>query len=151
MKLQTNIYRLFFFQESQSPSQTGNNIIGIIPGEHYNTSKDKILVVGAHWDTFGLSPGFNDNGSGISALLEAARVLATALCFRPQFTIFFVAFDAEESGCRGSQDFIARHLQPHLKVTGGDTQGAFILDTILNYDSRPGTQQFSKVFCFVSF
>ena len=27
-------------------------------------SKDQILFVGAHWDTYGLSPGFDDNGSG---------------------------------------------------------------------------------------
>ena len=26
--------------------------------------KDRILFVGAHWDTYGLSPGFDDNGSG---------------------------------------------------------------------------------------
>ena len=57
----------------------------------------------------------------------------------------FVVFDAEESGCRGSQEFIASHLKPHLKATGGKIQGAFILDTILNYDSRPGSQHYSQV------
>ena len=59
----------------------------------------------------------------------------------------FVVFDAEESGCRGSQEFIASHLKPHLKATGGKIQGAFILDTILNYDSRPGSQHYSQVYC----
>ena len=58
----------------------------------------------------------------------------------------FVVFDAEESGCRGSQEFIASHLKPHLKATGGKIQGAFILDTILNYDSRPGSQHYSQVY-----
>ena len=57
----------------------------------------------------------------------------------------FVVFDAEESGCKGSQEFIASHLKPHLKVTGGSVQGAYILDTLLNYDSRPGSQHYSKV------
>ena len=60
----------------------GYNIVGLIPGQFYNTSKDRILFVGAHWDTYGLSPGFDDNGSGVAAVLEAARVLAAASCYR---------------------------------------------------------------------
>ena len=56
-----------------------------------------------------------------------------------------MAFDAEEKGCRGSQEFIYSHLRPHLQATGGQIQGAFILDTILNYDARQGVQKFSKV------
>ena len=64
---------------------------------------------------------------------------------KPEFSVYFVAFDGEESGCRGSQEFIYSHLKPHLDATGGQAQGAFILDTILNYDKRPGSQSFSKV------
>ena len=128
-----------------SEKEEGNNIVGLIPGKYYNTSEDRILIVGAHWDTYGLSPGFNDNGSGVAALLEVARVLATASCYQPDYSVFFVAFDAEESGCRGSQEFVYTHLRPHLKATGGTTQGAFILDTILNFDSRKNSQKFSKV------
>ena len=119
--------------------------MGVIPGKYYNTSQDRVLVVGAHWDTFGVSPGFNDNGSGVAALLDIARVLGTAACYQPDYTVFFVAFDAEESGCRGSQEFVSSHLWPHLRATGGTSQGAFILDTILNFDSRKNSQQFSKV------
>ena len=121
----------------------------MIPGKYYNTSEDRILIVGAHWDTYGLSPGFNDNGSGVAALLEVARVLATASCYQPDYSVFFVAFDAEESGCRGSQEFVSTHLGPHLKATGGTTQGAFILDTILNFDSRKNSQKFSKVHTYI--
>ena len=58
---------------------------------------------------------------------------------KPEFSVYFVAFDGEESGCRGSQEFIYSHLKPHLDATGGQAQGAFILDTILNYDKRPGS------------
>ena len=81
----------------------------------------------------------------MASVLEAARVLAAASCYRPQFSVYFVAFDGEESGCRGSQEFIYSHLKPHLDLTGGQVQGAYILDTLLNYDNRPGSQGFSKV------
>ncbi len=103
------------------------------------------MIIGAHWDTYGLSPGFTDNGSGVASLLEAARILASADCYMPQFSVYFVAFDAEESGCRGSQEFIYSHLKPHLEATKGHVQGAFILDTMLNYDATPGSQRFSRV------
>ena len=55
---------------------------GIQVHEILTFSKDRILFVGAHWDTYGLSPGFDDNGSGVAAVLEAARVLAAASCYR---------------------------------------------------------------------
>lgn len=137
----------FFIPKPNGPpkKESGFNIVGLIPGRYFNTSMDRILVIGAHWDTYGQSPGLDDNGSGVSAMLEAARILAGAPCFQPQFSVYFVAFDAEESGCRGSQEFIYSHLRPHLEATGGQAQGAFILDTILNFDSRPGSQTFSKV------
>ena len=81
---------------------------------------------------------------------EIARILASAQCFKPDFSVMFVVFDAEESGCKGSQEFIASHLKPHLKITGGSIQGAYILDTLLNYDSRPGSQHYSKVYTIIN-
>ena len=68
---------------------------------------------------------------------------------KPQFSVYFVAFDGEESGCRGSQEFIYSHLKPYLEATGGKSQGAYILDTVLNYDKRSGSQAFSKVSGFM--
>ena len=35
----------------------------------------KVIIVGAHYDTVFGSPGANDNGSGIAALLEIARLV----------------------------------------------------------------------------
>lgn len=47
---------------------------------------------------------FDDNGSGVTVLLEIARVLSLSKqqnnmpCFTPDFSIIFVAFDSEEPG-----------------------------------------------------
>ena len=35
-----------------------------------------------------------------------------------------------------------------MEATGAQAQGAYILDTLLNYDKRPGSQGFSKV-CYL--
>ena len=37
---------------------------------------EEIIIVGAHYDSVLGSPGANDNGTGIAAMLESARVIA---------------------------------------------------------------------------
>lgn len=59
-----------------------------------------MLLVGAHYDAVHGSPGADDNGTGVAALLAIAEALA-AEPSRPPLRI--VAFDAEESGCLGSR------------------------------------------------
>ncbi|QBG49199.1 Zn-dependent exopeptidase M28 [Verrucomicrobia bacterium S94] len=65
----------------------------------------RIHIIGAHYDTVDAAhesvtrcPGADDNGSGVAAMLETARVIQHAQ-FRD--TIVFVAFDAEEKGSYG--------------------------------------------------
>ena len=73
-------FSLFLQKIHTMPFEVGNNIVGLIPGKHYNTSNDRIVLIGAHWDTFGVSPGLNDNGSGVASLLEVpTNVLLTTL------------------------------------------------------------------------
>lgn len=45
-------------------------------------------------------------------MLEVARVLASAPCFQPDFTLFFVAFDGEEDGSFGSQELLSNLIVP---------------------------------------
>ena len=120
--------------------------MAVIPGRHWGTALDRPLVIGAHWDTFEATPGFNDNGSGVLALLETARILAkkSLECFKPDFSIIFVVFDGEERGCRGSQHFVTSLMAP-LHKQGIKTQGAIILDTILNFDDAPDSQLVTQV------
>lgn len=74
--------------------QKGINLIGIAPGRSRGTGQDKILLVGAHYDTVQNSAGIDDNASGMIVLLEIARILSN----QPQLnhTVMFVGFDLEE-------------------------------------------------------
>jgi len=58
-------------------------------------SSPEIVVVGAHYDSVSGSPGANDNGSGVAALLALARRFGTQPNVR---TLRFVAFANEEPG-----------------------------------------------------
>jgi len=89
--------------------RTSTNVIGIKRGTR---APEEIVVVGGHRDSVQVSPGANDNASGIAALLEAARLLASTPAAR---TIHVVAFGAEELGLVGSRAY-AQH--PPGKIAG---------------------------------
>ncbi len=100
---------------------------------------EEIVVVGAHYDSVMGAPGANDNGSGVAALLELARVMRDA---RPETTVRFVAFVDEEppffkSGSMGSQHY-ARRCREH----GERIAAMFSLETIGYYSGKPGSQHY---------
>ena len=108
----------------------GSNILGIFPGKFWNTAKDRPLIIGAHWDTVETTKGFNDNGSGVTVMLEISRILITSKCFLPDFTLIFVALDAEEEGAIGAQQFINGIIMPYYKRQGVNIQ---VINTYIVY------------------
>ncbi|WP_158263737.1 M28 family metallopeptidase [Deinococcus arcticus] len=67
------------------------------------------VLFGAHLDSVPLSPGANDNASGVLAVLELARRAAgTPLAERA----WFVLFDDEEAGLNGSRLFVRAYSYP---------------------------------------
>ena len=100
----------------------GQNILGFFPGKYWNTPEDRPLIIGAHWDTVETTQGFNDNGSGVAVMLEIARILISSKCFVPDYTIIFIAFDGEEEGGIGAQQFINNIVVPYYKNQGVNIQ-----------------------------
>ena len=95
------------------------NLIGILPGSEWGTSKDRVLILGTNWDVQGHKAG--DHGSGLAALLEVSRVLMADESYKPQFSIIFVAFDKKNDGCAGSKKFITEYLKPFIIEEHGST------------------------------
>jgi hypothetical protein len=79
------------------------NILARIKGS--NTGK--AVLLSAHYDSYPTSPGASDNGVGVAALLETARLLKTG----PSLTndIIFLFSDGEEMGLLGATAFMAEH------------------------------------------
>ena len=73
-------------------------------------------------DTTKDAPGADDNGSGTSAVLEAARVMAG---LPTHATVIFATYDSEEQGLFGSA-----HHAAALKAAGVDIQGDLNNDII---------------------
>jgi len=92
---------------------TSHNILGKLTGSKY---PNETVSYGVHWDAFGIGPadaqgrtirpGAADDALGLAAMLEDARLFATGP--RPQRTILFAAWTAEERGLLGSE-YYARH------------------------------------------
>ncbi len=84
------------------------NIVGMIKGKN-ETGVNETIIVGAHMDHVGnnmngtVNSGALDNASGVSVMLELARVILEA--GQPEDNIIFVAFNGEEDGLLGSEYF----------------------------------------------
>jgi hypothetical protein len=79
--------------EREAFSVAGQTCHNLIASASSASGESGIVVVGAHYDTVPGSPGANDNGSGLAALLYLARSLAVA---RLGKSVRFVAFCNEE-------------------------------------------------------
>jgi len=105
------------------------NLIGIIPGKE----DLPYLVLMAHYDSVPMAPGAGDDGAGVVAILEAARVLKLNAPYK--HPIILLLTDGEESGLLGAEAFFNQH--PLAKKTGmvlnvegsGTSGGSMVLRT----------------------
>jgi hypothetical protein len=75
----------------------GDNIEATLHG--VNESSDEIYIICAHYDSVEGSPGADDDGSGVAAVLIAAEIMSKHVF---DHTIRFVTFSGEEQGLFGS-------------------------------------------------
>ena len=94
------------------------NLIGIVRGSDPAVA-DEVIVVSAHFDHLGVGGsvdgdsiynGADDDASGVVAVLEAARDLASGT--PPRRTVIFVLFTGEEVGGLGSRWYLDNPALP---------------------------------------
>lgn len=81
------------------------NVVGEIRGA---LRPEEVILIGAHLDSWDLGPGATDDGTGVAAVLGAARAIRTS-GVRPHRTLRFVLFSGEEQGLLGSRSYVQRH------------------------------------------
>ncbi|HNW70078.1 MAG TPA: M28 family peptidase [Bacteroidales bacterium] len=79
-------------------SNTLTNVVVTKTGTLYPNT---FVIVSGHYDTSS-GTGTNDNGSGVSILLEIARLLAN---ISTEYSVRFINFSGEEAGLRGSKHY----------------------------------------------
>jgi hypothetical protein len=79
------------------------NVLAVKTGTKY---PNQYFVICCHYDDMPsgtTAPGADDNASGTSAVMEAARILKN---FPTEYSIIFAAYDEEERGLYGSKAFV---------------------------------------------
>jgi len=117
-----------------------DNVLGLLPGADPYLSQE-LVIIGAHYDHVGDDPdsevclvsegggtvcktvpgklfsGANDNASGVAVMLEIAR-LWQQTGYRPQRSVLFAAWGAQELGEYGSRYFTANPTVPINNLQG---------------------------------
>lgn len=115
---------------------TAHNLIVEIPGL---TLAAEIIVVGAHYDTVWLSPGADDNASGVAAMLEIACLLSG---MKPDRTLRFAAFTNEEHPFAETDDMGSRVHVRNLHARGDNIIAMYSLEMVGFYSDVPYSQKY---------
>jgi len=102
------------------------NVIGKLTGSRY---PNETVSYGGHWDAYGIGPadaqgrtirpGASDDALGLAAMIEVARKFAAGP--RPERTLLFAAWTAEERGLLGSEYYATHPLYPHEQMVANLT------------------------------
>ncbi len=99
----------------------------------------RILLVGAHYDSVLGSPGANDNGSGVAAMLTLARPFAGR---KTEHTLRFVAFVNEEPPYFLSNEMGSFVYAGRCKERGDKISAMISLETIGYFSDAPHSQNY---------
>lgn len=81
------------------------NVIGEIPGR---TRPHEIVLLGAHLDSWDVTPGAHDDGAGVAIVSAAAKIAGSAR-LAPKRTLRVVLFANEEFGQSGAHAYARDH------------------------------------------
>ena len=105
-------------------------------------ARPEILLIGAHYDSVFGSPGANDNGSGVAAMLALARRFAQ----KPvQRTLRFVAFVNEEPPYFLTEQMGSSVYAGRCKARGDQISAMITLETIGYFSDAPHSQTYPSL------
>ena len=90
-----------------------HNVIGVMRGSKY---PDEYVIAGGHLDAYDVATGGVDCSNGVSAVMEAARLISEA-GGKPKRTILFCLWAGEEFGLYGSKFFVESKTVPLEKIS----------------------------------
>lgn len=122
-------------QDIDVGGRTYQNIIA-----RYGPVTGPLLVIGAHYDSFGITPGADDNASAVAGLLELARLLGATPATR---SIELVAYAFEEQPrARGRADMGSAWHAGALRAAKREVSLMLSLEMIGYFTDAPKSQRF---------
>jgi len=123
-------------QKFQTEGTSTENIICT-----FNKDRNERIVVGAHYDTFGYTPGADDNASSVAGMLELARILSKNK-EKIEKRVDLIAFTLEEPPFFRTHGMGSYKYAESLKNSGVSIKLAIILETIGYYSDQNDSQSF---------
>ncbi len=120
------LYQTMFDKEPDLERVPIFNVIADLPGIELPY---EFVIVGGHLDSTAQGDGATDNGTGVAAIMEAARLLVESRA-QPRRTIRFILFGGEEVGLVGSRAYVEDH--PDVIPA---TSAVYVLDRGTDYIS----------------
>ena len=148
-------YKDFGYTDSQITydnfTYSSNTVQNIIITKTGTVYPDQYVIICGHYDSHpNNSVGANDNGSGVAAIMEVARILKDV---PTEYSIKFIHFTGEEQGLLGSKNYVTNVVNttnPKMKIklvlnldqVGGrsDRTNNTIVCEADNYNKTQGTQ-----------
>ncbi len=99
-----------------------HNVIGELRGSAH---PEQIILVGGHLDSWDVTPGAHDDGSGVVQSIEVLRLLQ-AVGYKPRHTIRCVLFVSEENSTNGGKEYarlVGEKKEVHLLALESDNGG----------------------------
>lgn len=119
------------------PAQFRNFIVDLYGRE----LREQVIVVGAHYDSAWLTPGADDNASGVAGLLEIARALKDRPLRR---SVRFIAFANEEEPFFGGDEMGSMVAARRSSDRGEQITGMFSLEMIGFYSDQWRSQYYPR-------
>jgi Zn-dependent M28 family amino/carboxypeptidase len=134
MGFKPELTKVVWSRRTDADKPDWRNIVFEIPGK---SRPGEVLLIGAHFDAVPNCPGADDNGTGVSALLEIARALKDEPMQR---TVRFVLFNLEELGLIGSRQYVQQYFEDQ-RADKPKVIGMLSLEMLGYYSTVPGSQR----------
>jgi hypothetical protein len=150
-----NTYKSFGYQPEmqwfKAANAAGGQTANVLATLRGTENPELVYVVSSHYDSVAGGPGADDNTSGTTALLDAARVLAD----HPMpATIVFASFTGEEAGLLGSREYVRQAVANNVRIVGALNNDMIgwandhHLDNTIRY-SNPGIRDIQHAAAFL--
>jgi hypothetical protein len=97
--------RVSIVVEADVEWRESHSVVAEIKG---SSRPEEVVFISAHDDSAYSSPGATDDGGGVAAVMELARVFAQGP--RPERTVRFIAWGGHELGLMGSEAYMRQHM-----------------------------------------
>ncbi len=134
----------------QSGYQVTEQAYTIDDKTYYNLAVEKkgtelpneVIIVGAHYDSVFASIGANDNGTGVAATLELAKIFAKK---SPKRTVRFIEFTNEEPPFFWTENMGSLVYAKQIDLQQEKIVAMLSLETMGYFSDVPGSQQYPSI------